>query len=234
MQQAGYHHANMLASQLRVDIGNQQTKMLSMVHQLVTGQPPAFEEEEQVQMRTLPSKGIFSYKCYRSCRQCKPYKMEMLRVEEIKIVTGVAIVIARHPTMHPFHKQTNSNIVGPTKRVITKRGGATEKYRGIGTRLQRQTGWEDPMHSASQWTRQMKNDWGETELVKNKLNVTLQNIQCLPLTSSVVSPPTNNKSPIIIAKGDSTASSHYWRVQDKEVLENIKNCLGLSVLLPNN
>ena len=49
MQQASYHHANMLASQLRVDIGNQQTKMLSMVHQLVTGQPPAFKEEESVQ-----------------------------------------------------------------------------------------------------------------------------------------------------------------------------------------
>ena len=31
MQQAGYHHANMLASQLRVDLGNQQTEMMAMV-----------------------------------------------------------------------------------------------------------------------------------------------------------------------------------------------------------
>ena len=49
MQQASYHHANMLASQLCVDIGNQQIEMLAMVQQLVTGQPLAFEEEEQVQ-----------------------------------------------------------------------------------------------------------------------------------------------------------------------------------------
>ena len=37
-----------------------------------------------------------------------------------------------------------------------------------------------------------------------------------------------------MAKGDSAASSHYWRDQDKTVLNNIKNCIGPSVLLPNN
>ena len=31
MQQAGFHHANMPASQLRVDLGSQQTEMLAMV-----------------------------------------------------------------------------------------------------------------------------------------------------------------------------------------------------------
>ena len=37
----------------------------------------------------------------------------------------------------------------------------------------------------------------------------------------------------IIAKGDSAASHHYWRQQDKEVLSNLKNISGPSVLLPN-
>ena len=37
-----------------------------------------------------------------------------------------------------------------------------------------------------------------------------------------------------MAKGDSAASSHYWRPQDKIVLDKIENCLGPSVLLPNN
>ena len=68
---------------------------------------------------------------------------------------------------------------------------------------------------------------------KNKINVVLQT-QPLLLTSSVVSPPTINKSQCIMAKGDSAASSHYWRDQDKAVLDNVKNCMGPSVLLPNN
>ena len=37
-----------------------------------------------------------------------------------------------------------------------------------------------------------------------------------------------------MAKGDNAASSHYWRPEDKIVLDNIENCLGPSVLLPNN
>lgn len=48
MQQAGYHHANMLASQLRVDIGQQQTEMLAMMQNLVTGHEPP-EDETPVQ-----------------------------------------------------------------------------------------------------------------------------------------------------------------------------------------
>ena len=35
MHQAGYHHANMLAQQLRNDITNQQTEMLAMVQSLI-------------------------------------------------------------------------------------------------------------------------------------------------------------------------------------------------------
>ena len=38
----------------------------------------------------------------------------------------------------------------------------------------------------------------------------------------------------MIAKGDSAASSHYWRPRDKRVLEDIEKCLGPSVILPNN
>ena len=44
MQQAGYHHANMLASQLRADIVQQQTEMLAMMQDLVTGPPPQEDE----------------------------------------------------------------------------------------------------------------------------------------------------------------------------------------------
>ena len=36
MQQTGFHHANMLDSQLRIDLGNQQTEMLAMVQNLIT------------------------------------------------------------------------------------------------------------------------------------------------------------------------------------------------------
>ena len=37
-----------------------------------------------------------------------------------------------------------------------------------------------------------------------------------------------------MAKGDSAASSHYWRPEDTIILDNIKKCKGPSVLLPNN
>ena len=45
MQQAGYHHVNMLATQLRPDIGQQQTEMLAMMQNLVIGQ---VNEQEDV------------------------------------------------------------------------------------------------------------------------------------------------------------------------------------------
>ena len=35
MHQAGYHHANMLAQQMRTDLTNQQTEMLVMVQTLL-------------------------------------------------------------------------------------------------------------------------------------------------------------------------------------------------------
>ena len=64
---------------------------------------------------------------------------------------------------------------------------------------------------------------GEMKLVKNtKINVVLRNTQRFLLTSSEVSLSTNNQYPCILAKEDSAASSHYWRDQDKEVLDNIK------------
>ena len=40
MQQAGYHHAKMLAQQLRTDLTNQQTEMLAMMQNLVPEQEP--------------------------------------------------------------------------------------------------------------------------------------------------------------------------------------------------
>ena len=76
---------------------------------------------------------------------------------------------------------------------------------------------------------------GEMELVqKSKINVVLQQQQQLAVTSSVVLPLKTKHLPIIIAKVDSAARSHYWQDQDKTVLDNIKNCIGPSVLLPNN
>ena len=35
------------------------------------------------------------------------------------------------------------------------------------------------------------------------------------------------------AKGDSAASSHYWREEDKHVLSQVEDILGPAVLLPN-
>ena len=40
MQHAGFHHVYMLASQLHVDLGNQQTEILAMVQNLVMEDPP--------------------------------------------------------------------------------------------------------------------------------------------------------------------------------------------------
>ena len=64
------------------------------------------------------------------------------------------------------------------------------------------------------------------ELVSNKLKIIVNNNQRL-LTSSVV-------SPYIMVKGDSVASIHYWREEDKQCLTNIKYFNGPSILLPNN
>jgi hypothetical protein len=61
--------------------------------------------------------------------------------------------------------------------------------------------------------------------VKSKINVAFKENTCFH-TSSVV-------SPCIIAKGDSAASSHYWRKQDAQCLEGVQNFEGPSVLLPN-
>ena len=36
-----------------------------------------------------------------------------------------------------------------------------------------------------------------------------------------------------MAKGDSTANHHYWRQQDENVLSDIENSLGPSVMIPN-
>ena len=44
MQQAGYHHANMLAQQMRTDLTNQQTEMLAMMQNLVPEQEPEVQE----------------------------------------------------------------------------------------------------------------------------------------------------------------------------------------------
>jgi hypothetical protein len=45
--------------------------------------------------------------------------------------------------------------------------------------------------------------------------------------------PDKTKRILVMAKGDSAASHHYWREQDDHVLQDIKNCKGPAVLLPN-
>ena len=73
-----------------------------------------------------------------------------------------------------------------------------------------------------------------TALVKTKIENGEKPNGILNLTSAVVSHNTVLTSPVIMAKGDSAASKHYWRPQDKKVLDEIEQCLGPSVLLPNN
>ena len=46
MQQAGYHHANMLASQMRDNLNNQQVEMMAMMQSMMT-EPPSAQEFEQ-------------------------------------------------------------------------------------------------------------------------------------------------------------------------------------------
>ena len=56
----------------------------------------------------------------------------------------------------------------------------------------------------------------------------------LDVANAVVSQKNEYASPIVWAKGDSAASSNYWRPQDKIVLNNLEKCQGPSVQLPNN
>ena len=44
-------------------------------------------------------------------------------------------------------------------------------------------------------------------------------------------PPAND---IVIAKGDSGATKHYWRPKDKDVLNDLELFQGAKVTLPNN
>ena len=39
---------------------------------------------------------------------------------------------------------------------------------------------------------------------------------------------------MIIAKGDSGATNHYWRKDDRKFLENVKHIQGPEDTLPNN
>ena len=63
-------------------------------------------------------------------------------------------------------------------------------------------------------------------LVDNKINILHKNI---PEDSHL-----SVKHKLVIAKGDSGASSNYWREQDKQILHNIKPNPNISVTLPNN
>ena len=61
--------------------------------------------------------------------------------------------------------------------------------------------------------------------MKGKIKIDVKNKNYFH-TSSVV-------SPCIMAKGDSAASSHYWRQEDEMCLTDVEHFAGPSVLLPN-
>ena len=48
------------------------------------------------------------------------------------------------------------------------------------------------------------------------------------------SPSTSSSDTIVMEKGDSAASHHYWRKEDTDILSNIKDSIGPSVLLLND
>ena len=53
------------------------------------------------------------------------------------------------------------------------------------------------------------------------------------MTDTLTSNQVKMATKIVIAKGDSVASSHYWREKDVKVLSEIKDIIGPLVLLPN-
>ena len=60
----------------------------------------------------------------------------------------------------------------------------------------------------------------------SKLNILCKLLTDLPVDS--------NKSSTVIAKGDSGATNHYWRPEDKHVLDEIKKDTSIKVTLPNS
>ena len=53
------------------------------------------------------------------------------------------------------------------------------------------------------------------------------------MTGRLISNQVKTAAKIVIAKGDSAASGHYWQEKDVKVLSKIKDIIGPSVLLPN-
>ena len=53
------------------------------------------------------------------------------------------------------------------------------------------------------------------------------------MTDKLTSNQVKMAAKIVIAKGDSAASNHYWQEKDIKVLSKIKDIIGPSVLLPN-
>ena len=54
-----------------------------------------------------------------------------------------------------------------------------------------------------------------------------------PISDELASDQLPMDNSIVMAKGYSVASSHYWREEDAKVLLKIKDIIGSSVLLPN-
>ena len=69
----------------------------------------------------------------------------------------------------------------------------------------------------------------ETKIKNNSWIKVTPNLKLCNSVSTIV-PPINQ----VIAKGDSAASNHYWRLNDMEVLDNVHACNGPTVTLPDN
>jgi hypothetical protein len=61
------------------------------------------------------------------------------------------------------------------------------------------------------------------------INVTKESFKHIFIPPSVISPPSK-----VIAKGDSAATNHYWRLRDKDVLTDVQENTSTTVILPDS
>ena len=153
MQQAGYHHASMLASQLRVGIGNQQTEMLAMVKQFVMGQLPELEDEEQAQP---DANAAIEENLQLQMLQMLQILQAMKATQNGNPQGGGNQGGNKHRNRNP---KTPENVAFPQAYTSKycwihgmrnhETGACNRKASDTGTWLQRRAGWEVPMHFAS-------------------------------------------------------------------------------------
>ena len=82
------------------------------------------------------------------------------------------------------------------------------------------------------WRCETKDDHRRVTILTNAISLSRK-----PLSSSVVSHTSNKtflpKANVILAKGDSAASDHYFRLHDRTCLHNIRPTTSSPIILPN-